>query len=164
MDPPHINVTSYGTRWDEARPGAPRPKHSAWFLTISTNKGSRQCNTEELAEEFHDTLMEMCERGGLEEIMVFEGKDHALSTHLEHCDARVVVETGSHPKGSRVHGHILLQVKHFSKVKLDRGRINDFIASRITCVPLESLYIHWKMVGYTLNIEEYMNKFTKRVS
>lgn len=157
-----IRVKGFGVRFSDARPGAPRAKHSAWFLTISTNKGERQCDVNRLSEEFYQTLLNMCEREGLTQILDFKPAGHALSTHLDLSAASVVVEVGNHPKGSRVHAHILLNVRHFSQVALNRTAINDYVVSRIETVPLENLYINWKIVGYSLNIEEYMNKFRKR--
>jgi len=157
----NVSVTGMGARFDGAGTTSKekRAKHSAWFLTISTNKGEKQCDTRMLAQEFHQVLKLMCQEKGLEEIVTFKPKGHALSTHLDRSHARLVVEVGSHPKGSRVHAHILLNIRHFSQVALDRTMINDFITSRIQTVALSNLYINWKMVGYSLNIEEYMNKY-----
>jgi hypothetical protein len=158
-----------------------RSKKSTWFLTINTNRFPEN----NLAQYFHDALLAMVSERGLEEIVKWEGipsavgeYHHAQNTHMVRSDARVVTEVNNHPKGGRVHGHVLLAIEHFSKIRLDRDSINDFVVNFVNNAGysntriagtggfggLTRLYIHWKIVGVSNfdNIDEYMMKYTQQ--
>jgi hypothetical protein len=140
-----------------------KAKHSAWFITINTNRYPRDVDT----GSFHQALLDMVSEEGLEAILDFAGSEpddtpHALSTHLARSSARVVTEIGNHPKGGRVHGHVMLATRHFSRIRLTRGGIVDFLIRRIDATPpLRNLYVNWRLVGVTnlYRIEDYMEKY-----
>lgn len=148
-DEVHLNL---GTE-----PRASTVKRSTWFITINSNQRPYGA----LQQEFHEACLSMMREEGLEEIVDFQ-PGHALSTHMVESDARVATEIGAHPKGRRVHTHILLATRHRSRIRLNKERMKNWIFDRVTEINLRSrgsLYINWVLVGYTQNLEEYLEKY-----
>lgn len=150
------------TFWRDGR----KAKHSAWFITVNTNRypeGERMVD----AGSFHQALLNMVSERGLETILDFAGTEpdgtvHALPTHLARSSARVVTEIGNHPKGGRVHGHVMLATRHFSHIRLNRRAIVNFLKPQIYAnPPLTNLYVNWRLVNVTnlYRIEDYMEKY-----
>jgi hypothetical protein len=153
-----------GRRQSARGTGRGRQKHSAWFLTISSNKF--EADNPGLKETFHAAMLGMVGEGyerGISSILDFSrgAPGDNFDNNVQFVESRVVTEIGGDPRGGRVHGHILINIRHTSKIWLSRAGITNWILPRINPVlaePLTKLYIHWQNVGYSINIEEYMEK------
>lgn len=157
----------------DARARRGRTKHSGWYITINTNQRPRP-RGDPLLEEFHRAILSMVDEIGLTYILEFQDdyqpgepwrgvpNQAAYYTQTVRSDARVVTEIGPDPRGRRVHGHILLAIKHNTNVRLSRNAIESWIMDRIHSRDLRSrggLHIHWKRVGYTEDLERYLEKY-----
>lgn len=155
-------VTDLGIRLTAPDEFTKRPKHSAFFITINTNKGETVCDVQSLAREFHALLIKIF--GKHEELaniikILTPGDDYF--SKVQHVESEVVVEKGQHPKGGRVHAHILLQMKHFTMVHVDKYALEDRIVTSIGTCPLTSVYINIKSVGYAANLRGYFTKYVR---
>lgn len=157
---PRVSVQDLGVgRTPRSRP-VEVIKHSAFFITINTNKGAIHCDIDALIPEFRAALRDLYGRPGLRAGLIRflvpgEGMEKVIST-----DSRFKVEIGQHPKGSRVHSHALYQVKHQTMIRLNIPVIYQFILERIRSCPLTNLYVHIDVVPFAeSDIMAYLNKY-----
>lgn len=143
-----------------------RVNHSAWFITINSNKGADQCDVSRLANEWHAYMRRMFGEDKLvARFIEFNITEHTYKKHIKHVNSRIVTELGQHAMGGRVHSHIFFQVEHYSSIKLNRYVMEDMIINAIKTCPLDSVYINWKLVGHAgAAIEAYMSKYVREAN
>lgn len=150
-----------GVRVDARPSGTPRVKHSAFFITINTNKGGGQCDSGKLAQEFDDLLDELF---GVEknfyDIIKFLVPGHTVNKNIKDVDNMYVTEVGQIM--GRVHGHVLSQIRHTSRIHINRYKLEEFFIRRVKTCKLSSLHIHIKCVGYSLNLGSYFRKYYRK--
>lgn len=158
-------VTDLGIRLVPPDSFTKRPKHSAFFITINTNKGETVCNVPALAREFHALLLKTF--GSHEElaniIKIMQPGD-TYESKVKDAQTELVVEKGQDPRGGRVHAHILLQMRHYTMVHVDKYALEDVIIRNIHTCNLSSVYINIKSVGYAANLREYFTKYVQENS
>lgn len=134
-------------------------KHSAFWITINTNKDSRKFL--ELPYELEKALTEMFEPEGLLQILKEidnETKDLVEIINFEESKATFVIETIGN-RSERVGAHALLAVKHTGKLHIDIEELKEFIRERIKSVHLKGFYVNIQAKGYTTNVKQYMQKY-----
>lgn len=156
-----VTVVDLGVRLSAPDSFIKQPKHSAFFITINTNKGDTVCNARLLAHELHNILKELFSTiENIASILTFHNAGDTYEKIVK-TDVEFVVEKGQDPRGGRVHAHVLIQFKHFTSIHINKYALEEYVIRNIHTCPLDSVYINIKSVGYAANLRSYFTKYTK---
>lgn len=102
-----------------------------------------------------------------EDVAKFGSKEEWLNHYVEVFEFIGAIETGSEKTGEengRVHAHILIVLRHRTRIQLDYAFINSFIRENMGIK--EEIHVYNKLVGRTKddiqNSINYIQKYAKR--
>ena len=110
-------------------------RRSKFLLTISTNfKPKTTAQSTTIASGLRNSLRQLLLRENIPNLIsCLEGS----CSDIESIDAEFNVELGKDPRGKRIHSHVILDVVHNCKVKLDLDFVRDFIPREINAFARE---------------------------
>jgi hypothetical protein len=154
---PEIKITAKRQNMTKtAAQRAPKPKSSNFLLTINTNQQYKEgdAHLEDDIEIFDATIQSILNNIG-DYIRLPEG-DVWDDDKIKDVSIDYVIEKG-HKKG-QLHSHIMIKIKHFSKVLLDYGKIKAKICGDLG---LNEVYMLNKLIrnSGSDNIIQYLEKF-----
>ena len=135
---------------------APKPKASCFLLTINTNQQYKENDQhlEDDIEVFDNTIQSILNNIG--SYVKLPETDKWDDDKIKDVDIDYVIERGL--KKGQIHIHIMIKIKHFTKVLLDYGKIKAKICGDLG---LENIYMLNKLIrnSGSDNIIEYLNKY-----
>ena len=154
---PEIKVTGKRQNLKKtATERAPKPKSSNFLLTINTNQQYKNDDEhlENDVEVFDTTIQSILNH--IDEYIRLPDGDQWDDKTIKDVDIDYVVERG-HKKG-QIHVHVMIKIKHFSKVLLDYDKIKKKICSDLG---LQNVYMLNKLIRNSGSdtIIDYLNKY-----
>jgi hypothetical protein len=130
-------------------------RHSSYFITINTNQRFNPLSKEyeDFFNKFKITLNELLNNHVNDIIGINEGEQ---SNVIKNVKTDMAIELA--PNTNCVHSHIMMDISHYSSVKLNYQFIKDFICQRLN---LSNIYLNNKVVFGTtskLNLKDYIEK------
>jgi hypothetical protein len=155
---PEIKITAKRQNMTKtAAQRAPRPKGSNFLLTINTNQQYKEGDPhlENDVEIFDSTIQSILNNIG-DYIRLPEG-DAWDDDKIKDVNIDYVIERG-HKKG-QLHCHIMIRIKHFSKVLLNYEKIKAKICGDLG---LNEVYMLNKLIrgSGSDNVVDYLDKYT----
>ena len=133
-------------------------KTSNFFLTINTNQ-SYQENDENLQNDI--AVFEECIKNILSNLNDYVKIDGGIwsDDFINDVDIDYVIELG--PVKKHIHSHIMIKIKHKTKIMLDLQKIKSKI---LTELGLKNIYMNNKLMktDSSINVLEYINKYTAK--
>lgn len=142
----------------KAADGEDRPlRNSDFLITINPNvyPASRAAAREirdklrgELDDMFssHEKLQKLIQ-------VIDEGGEYS-GDFIDSIDVQYSVERGTHPKGRRVHAHVILKVAHWTRVRVDIPHIREKIKTGFGVNP----HVNVRLMKRALAAENYIKK------
>jgi len=145
MDPdvvaPQATVTRIQPAADEEEP----KRHSRYAVTISSNYRPVDSADQRRVEELFYKALSLAFQNDY--VHMLKWNRGFRPQDIEDVRVGIAVETGSSPRGTRVHSHIDLDIHHKTNIALDYYRMKDVIMRRILEVGLGE-----DVVGLYINI------------
>lgn len=141
-------------------------RHSTYMITINTNVRPVDADDQVVVENlFYDALAAAFEED------LYNMLNWRRGYHPEHFtddpQVNIRVETGDHPRGSRVHSHTLLHIEHTTNIQLDHNKIKSAVMRQILSGPLSSrvagIYVHFELVRNVQRAWELYQKKKNKV-
>lgn len=131
-------------------------RHSMYFITINSNQRYNVLSQEyeEFAKKFKSTIDNLLNNHISEIITLKDNEDD--NKKIKSVKSEVALEVGQ--KTTCVHAHIMMDVAHYSSIKLDYQFIRDYVTKEMG---LTNIYLNNKVVFGTtskLNLKDYIEK------
>jgi hypothetical protein len=155
---PEIKITAKRQNMTRtASQRAPRPKASNFLLTINTNQQYKDGdnNLENDIEVFDATIQQILNH--IDDYVRLPEGDAWSDDKIRDVNIDYVIEKG-HKRG-QIHAHIMIKIKHFSKVLLNYEKIKAKICGDLG---LDNVYMLNKLIrnSGSDNIIDYLDKYT----
>jgi len=130
-------------------------KRSSWLITLNTNKFPDE------DDSIKDQLEEIIKKDLTGNtfidnyVVIIDDKhiDDTIQDHIVEVKTVYKMEVGTHPKGGRVHAHVLIKITHDSKIRLNYDALRDLIKDEFG-----GGYMNAKIVSSTYDLRNYLNK------
>lgn len=140
-------------------------KHSAFFITISTNvQPTSQEQADELSSALNEAGHALFSNEGLEQVVDFVDEykgDVFDESTIMGIDTKFATELGKDARGKRVHLHALVKIDHISKIRLDRDMIQAFVLDFLLDKGIKyvkNVYVNIQAANTEANILDYILK------
>jgi hypothetical protein len=138
-------------------------RHSDYHITVSTNyKPTSPNETNELIEALANATEDVFGTDkNLARIVHFNNPRHYWDEkYIQDVDMKHAPEIGAMPKGSRVHTHIVLRIKHTSNISIQNAapiiKKLYFESGYLDPFPIANLYVNIKLLR---NDKEALRKY-----
>ena len=156
MNKPQIKITSRRQNLEKAEKNI-KPIHSNFLITLNLNqqyyKGEHKANLEGDMSYFDDTINKFL--NSIENFIRLPSGVQYNDDTVKDIAADYVVELGNIKK--QVHTHIMLKVKHHTRIQLNFQKIKEFFKNEMG---LKNIYLQAKLLRPSAsdNIVDYLNK------
>lgn len=143
---------------------APAEKMSSYFITFNTNlgyKGKDQlANLENDAEFLQHSVLQPMLNQDLHQFVQFLEPEKNWNDHILQTSGDFAIEVGHAKK--RLHAHILLNIKHNTKIQLDYKGMREYLEGKLG---LKGIHFNARAIrgaNAERNIENYLQKFVDK--
>lgn len=149
--------------WDdvvEAVGPVRKKRYSNYFITINTNRRPPTADPYSMADKFRTWLANFVFTNAVykEAFVLNNGADEFNDENVDKITTLITVEVGS--KQKRLHAHILMNVAHYSVLKVDFRRFKNIVDSNSFDASIRSYYINWQLGRDKSYVIDYMAKRT----
>jgi len=133
-----------------------KPKQTNYLLTINTNQQYKENdeNLENDIEIFDNTIKSIL--NNIDEYIKLPDGDVWSDKLIKECDIDYTIERGT--KKNQLHIHIMMKIRHFTRVQLDYTKIKSKITSDLG---LNNVYMYNRLLkpNESDNVNDYINKY-----
>lgn len=148
----------------DKRAGEKVLRESGFLLTVNTNTIPKSGDeAERMGNELKDTIKDLLEGSDangepkIKRLIKFVGErasDEYGTESVKEIKYEIGIELGTHPKGGRVHAHVAIYIKHYSKIHLNTDEIQGFINNETGY----DTHVNVKYIGGYDALERYISK------
>eukprot|EP00952_Eustigmatos_sp_NYUAD-ZCMA_P012733 51020-Eustigmatos_ZCMA.PRE.2 len=134
-----------------------KSKHSNWLLTISSNQRYKPDDPHKEADSeiFEEVVQDLSKN--ISKYINFRQSGHSWSKdHIDDVDVSYGIEWGE--KSRALHCHVLVKIRHNSKISLDYDGIKDLFKERLG---LPNIYFDSRLVKTT--DEQYILSYISKM-
>lgn len=131
-------------------------RRSKFLITISTNFRPRTtAQSKGMAQSLRAGIQQLLTREQLLNVLECIEGGHR---DIDKIDAEFNVELGKDVRGSRIHSHIILDVHHHCKLRVNLPFVREWLPRNIDDHRINSVYVNVRMIATDKDAHNYVRK------